>query len=915
MPDMRRSRGSTGAAKPASRRKSESQKSGLTPSLMTALQRDVYEDEAIATRNRRALDQDEESDSVEGEKLDGTDEEITSDEDDNVLDKPATRQREDDSISFGSSVEADDVMDISHMLSDGESESLDGEGGPTMCSHDDEANSGMLQAIGLRANRSLRARERTEGVEESELSLPHAAQVSIQELLGPLGEGVMVEQLRRDLQNVSKAGARRSVHAQLAAPIEQAAKRRLERQAAAEEAHREVSGWEQAVHQQATAETLSFPQGRQDVHGTTLGSITSSGAKNALENDVDKLLEEHMMDERAAAEAELDALRDRDRNSRLTPAEVAERMAEMKKMRELLFYHEVKAKRIAKIKSRAYRKVHKKASQSRDEQREQLGQLDQQTAMRLQMKREIDRVRERMTLKHKNTSRWARHALKQQKHNPALAQAVQEQLTRGEELRRKQMDAGAGGGNDEDDFDGDDSDSSGEGNSGRGDNPCDELLWKLQNEPEPELPQRGVFGMAFMRRAAERQKREAEEMLAELASESAKALRNQPETNPSDDYSSADEAFVGKGEGDASKPQEQQLDKLNSTVVRGKRKIGQVASHPKAIEGEVGRMKVCGSVEALPIPSYGKLRASQAVAPATIVEQVPTFTVDAECAARPAVSTSTLGENAEATTSRDTPSAYITGATPSSVTSGGIPIMGKAPLVAPSSNGATGLTGSLHKPTSAFKKPKSRPKTRFDTSLVAPMENKMDADACKSLVDLTTGASLLIPTASQQSLVEEAFPESVEISEFASEKQALVEAEAGVAEETEMPGWGDWSGLGVKPNRRQEQRKRTAKEARQEQLEKAADRRKDAALRNVIISEKRDKKAAKFTVAAVPFPFKSREQFERSMRNPLGVEWNTTESHAQMIQPRIATIRGAVIDPIEEKRRVVTGKGLRRRRA
>mmetsp|Transcript_16229 Transcript_16229/g.44563 ORF Transcript_16229/g.44563 Transcript_16229/m.44563 type:complete len:411 (-) Transcript_16229:1208-2440(-) len=319
---MRRSRGSTGAAKPASRRKSESQKSGLTPSLMTALQRDVYEDEAIATRNRRALDQDEESDSVEGEKLDGTDEEITSDEDDNVLDKPATRQREDDSISFGSSVEADDVMDISHMLSDGESESLDGEGGPTMCSHDDEANSGMLQAIGLRANRSLRARERTEGVEESELSLPHAAQVSIQELLGPLGEGVMVEQLRRDLQNVSKAGARRSVHAQLAAPIEQAAKRRLERQAAAEEAHREVSGWEQAVHQQATAETLSFPQGRQDVHGTTLGSITSSGAKNALENDVDKLLEEHMMDERAAAEAELDALRDRDRNSRLTPAEV-----------------------------------------------------------------------------------------------------------------------------------------------------------------------------------------------------------------------------------------------------------------------------------------------------------------------------------------------------------------------------------------------------------------------------------------------------------------------------------------------------------------------------------------------------------------------------------------------------------------
>ena len=59
-------------------------------------------------------------------------------------------------------------------------------------------------------------------------------------------------------------------------------------------------------------------------------------------------------------------------------------------------------------------------------------------------------------------SRWAKHALKQQKHNPALAQAVQEQVAKGEELRRKQMDAEAAGSDDDSDYDSDDESEGGE---------------------------------------------------------------------------------------------------------------------------------------------------------------------------------------------------------------------------------------------------------------------------------------------------------------------------------------------------------------------------------------------------------------------------------------------------------------------
>ena len=69
-------------------------------------------------------------------------------------------------------------------------------------------------------------------------------------------------------------------------------------------------------------------------------------------------------------------------------------------MGRLLFPREAKARRVAKIKSRSYRKVHKKASKARAEAEEA---LDKHSAQRMQMKREVERVRERMTLKHKNT--------------------------------------------------------------------------------------------------------------------------------------------------------------------------------------------------------------------------------------------------------------------------------------------------------------------------------------------------------------------------------------------------------------------------------------------------------------------------------------------------------------------------------
>lgn len=56
---------------------------------------------------------------------------------------------------------------------------------------------------------------------------------------------------------------------------------------------------------------------------------------------------------------------------------------------------------------------------------------------------------------------------------------------------------------------------------------------------------------------------------------------------------------------------------------------------------------------------------------------------------------------------------------------------------------------------------------------------------------------------------------------------------------------------------------------------------------HVIISEKRDKKAAKYLVKDLPYPYTSKAQFERIMEQPLGTEWNTRVAFQRGTLPRV----------------------------
>src|SRR5687768_12029516 len=106
-------------------------------------------------------------------------------------------------------------------------------------------------------------------------------------------------------------------------------------------------------------------------------------------------------------------------------------------MRSLLFFKEQKQKKVAKIKSKAYRKLHKRDKGTTDLSLDELNRLDPELARQEREKLEAQRAQERMTLKHKNTGKWARQILGRGDSEPETQKALMEQLHKHENLKRK----------------------------------------------------------------------------------------------------------------------------------------------------------------------------------------------------------------------------------------------------------------------------------------------------------------------------------------------------------------------------------------------------------------------------------------------------------------------------------------------
>lgn len=144
--------------------------------------------------------------------------------------------------------------------------------------------------------------------------------------------------------------------------------------------------------------------------------------------------------------------------------------------------------------------------------------------------------------------------------------------------------------------------------------------------------------------------------------------------------------------------------------------------------------------------------------------------------------------------------------------------------------------------------------------------------------------------ADQRLVIQEAFAGDDVAADFLREKRKAEQAGKPQAVNLVLPGWGEWGGRGLRPSARK--RKRF--------LIKPAPGppRRDQHLPHVIISQQRNTMAAAHQVNELPFPFDRRQQFEQSVRAPVGPTWNTQRAFQKLTAPRILTQPGHIIQPI-----------------
>lgn len=165
---------------------------------------------------------------------------------------------------------------------------------------------------------------------------------------------------------------------------------------------------------------------------------------------------------------------------------------------------------------------------------------------------------------------------------------------------------------------------------------------------------------------------------------------------------------------------------------------------------------------------------------------------------------------------------------------------------------------------------------------------RKDEDATEISVANTISADVDERGFQQHNLVKEAFAGDDVVAEFALEKRKLEDDEDDQEVDVLLPGWGDWAGAD------QPRKKKVLKVDGVVQKDK----RKDRGKHNVIINEAANKPNLKYQSLSVPYPFESKEQYERALRMPVGEEWAPRNTFQKSTKPRVSVKQGVVVDPL-----------------
>ncbi|KAK3209999.1 hypothetical protein GRF29_44g1309693 [Pseudopithomyces chartarum] len=646
-----------------------------------------------------------------------------------------------------------------------------------------------------------------------------------------------------------KTTKRNDIARKLDAPLPKRQQDKLDRAAAAEKAKETLDRWTDTVKHNRRAEHLHFGPDRPEA-GSRMGEnrllpTTTAEPANDLEKTIQSILQQSGLSNGKEDEDKIQKWEELQTN-KLPLAEVQKRRAQLRMERELMFREEVRAKRIKKIKSKSYRRVHRKErDRLMEKEREELRAQGIDVSEDEREHNDRRRAEERMGAKHRE-SKWAKgvKASGRGAWDDDARAGVTDMARRNEELRRRiegkevreEGDEASDFSSDEDDEDMDDDDE--------GTEAMKRQLGRLKQNPF-STDQSKLGSMAFMQKAeAARRSRndeDVERLRKELAGE---------ESNSDGEDDNAVKAGRRKfGPSTKMAPPAIQLDK---SEFEEREELGS--------DAETGTLDTEGKVT-----SYGKPGAADSGA------------------TNPLLVRSKSAKNKKATEEPDLlPMAYDTIA-------------------------AAEASEKPEKPSKkSKKKSKSQPKETLDTSMADvfagnPTISKPDDDGFQTVTyenedDDSDGwgdensAFDATGLRRNQSLTASAFAGDNVEADFATEKKQTMEEEDERVVENVLPGWGAWTGDNLSAH---EQRNR-GQVTYNKKAGIAPAKRQDAKLARVIINEKRVKANSKYKAEQLPFPFETREQYERSLRLPKGPEWTTKKTFQQATKPRVMVKQGVI---------------------
>eukprot|EP00698_Gefionella_okellyi_P023065 TRINITY_DN7750_c0_g1_i1.p1 TRINITY_DN7750_c0_g1~~TRINITY_DN7750_c0_g1_i1.p1 ORF type:complete len:653 (+),score=191.32 TRINITY_DN7750_c0_g1_i1:64-2022(+) len=616
-----------------------------------------------------------------------------------------------------------------------------------------------------------------------------------------------------------KLGLLENTEDALTVPLGKTVTDRLQRKVAYENTSKEVSRWLPIVQKNRQAEHLSFPLNAPPKRNVTVASMTATAESvTEMEKQIQEVLKASNMAEPQVVEAEQLQF------NKLDPDQLKEKQAQLSKVKALMFYAEIKSKRSKKIKSKKFRKVVKRQKEKQKAAAlQRLQDEDPDAARELVEKEELKRIKERMTQKHANTSKWSRHALSREHQDDDTRQAISDQQRLRNELARKQRSIESESDSDHDD------------------------VQLLVSGPRSR----------------------ASDVNPTESSDSEDSEGNSEDDRDSDDVSENDvsddaaakkkkEANVAKKSGKAKKQQQQQTDFAIPADID--------LSGPRT--GRRFKTDTNGTTaEPVSLPQSVTAVISQAIAatptPTTTTSTTATVTASSTAASAPEVNPwlvpARQRKTKRAADDED-----------------------QQPAKQPKSEATTTAAGATDE---ASAKGKQRNKRKRAQQLAVDEQTAFAEDD-----DSDNGEHM---SKQQLELLQRAFAGDDVVAEFKTDKKRVVDDGMPVVQDTFLPGWGSWTGEGARQPRNRPKRKQPV-----------APLRADDKLPAVILNEKRDKKIVKHLADHVPYPFKSREEYERTLRVPLAPETNTIGIHRKMIQPRVSVKKGAVIAPIKYSKQV-----------